>query len=165
MTARILVAGVGNVFCGDDGFGVAVIAALRSRPARAGVSLMDAGIRTLDLGYALLDGWDAVLFVDAAPRGHAPGTLSVIEPAPAVGEAASFPPPIAHGLGLEQVLASALASGARLGAVRIVACEPASLGPEEGALGLSPEVERAVPEGARLVEELVAELGAEVGDA
>ena len=77
---RILVAGIGNVFFGDDGFGVAVAGRLAaSRRCRAGVDVVDFGIRGMDLAYALRD-YDVAIFVDAVPRGGAPGTLYVIEP-------------------------------------------------------------------------------------
>jgi hydrogenase maturation protease len=80
MTTRILVAGVGNIFLGDDGFGVEVALALSNRPLPESVKVKDFGIRGFDLAYALLDPWDAVIIVDALPRGEAPGTLYVVEP-------------------------------------------------------------------------------------
>src|SRR5947209_3209759 len=75
-------AGVGNIFLGDDAFGVEVAQRLARRPLPAGVRVVDFGIRGLDLTYALLDPYDAVVLVDAAPRGNAPGTLYVLEPEP-----------------------------------------------------------------------------------
>ena len=77
---RVLVAGIGNVFLGDDGFGVALAGRLAERRLPAGVEVVDFGIRGMDLAYALLDGYDAVILLDATPRGGAPGTLYVIEP-------------------------------------------------------------------------------------
>ena len=79
---KILVAGIGNIFLGDDAFGVEVAQRLLRRPQPDGVRVVDFGIRGLDLTYALLDGWDVAILVDAAPRGEPPGTLSVIEPEP-----------------------------------------------------------------------------------
>jgi hydrogenase maturation protease len=77
---RVLVAGVGNVFLGDDGFGVEVArAAGRRDPARLG-PVGDFGIRGVHLAYELLEGYEAAILVDAAPRGEAPGTVYVIEP-------------------------------------------------------------------------------------
>ena len=77
----ILVAGIGNVFLGDDGFGVAVAGRLgRGASCPPGVDVVDFGIRGMDLAYALHDGYDAVVLLDAVPRGGAPGTLYVIEP-------------------------------------------------------------------------------------
>ena len=83
MTSRVLVAGVGNIFLGDDAFGVEVVRRLAGqtgRPLPDGVRVIDFGIRGLDLAYALCDGYDAVIVVDAAFRGRPPGTLYVIEP-------------------------------------------------------------------------------------
>src|SRR5438270_10803156 len=77
---RVLVAGIGNIFLGDDAFGVEVAQRLAQRPLPAGVRVVDFGIRGLDLTYALLDGQDAVILVDATLRGGPPGTLYVIEP-------------------------------------------------------------------------------------
>ena len=80
MTPSILIAGVGNIFLGDDAFGVEVVRALGTRQLPDGVVVADYGIRGFDLAYALLDPWDAVVIVDALPRGGAPGTLYTIEP-------------------------------------------------------------------------------------
>ncbi len=80
MSHRILIACVGNIFLGDDAFGVEVARELATRQLPEGVSVIDFGIRAFDLAYALLDPWDAVILVDAVPRGDAPGTLYTIEP-------------------------------------------------------------------------------------
>ncbi|MEA2324360.1 MAG: hydrogenase maturation protease, partial [Solirubrobacteraceae bacterium] len=101
--ARILVAGIGNVFLGDDGFGVALADRLARRALPAGVDVVDYGIRGMDLAYALHDGWDAVLLLDAVPRGQAPGTLYVIEPEPPEEPGV----PDAHGMDPVSVLALA----------------------------------------------------------
>ena len=85
--ARILVAGIGNIFLGDDGFGVEVARRLAERERAPGVDVVDFGIRGMDLAYAL-QGYDAVVFVDAAPRGERPGTLSVVQPDPEPGDVA-----------------------------------------------------------------------------
>jgi len=155
MTARrILVAGIGNVFMGDDGFGVAVIQRLAELPRREGVVLMDAGIRGIDLTYALTDGYDAAILVDAAPRGRAPGTLYVIEPR--LPDAA--PPALldAHAMDPVKVLVAARALGRSVETVRVVGCEPAELGtPEEPQLGLSAPVAASVVPAIHLVEELL----------
>src|ERR1700734_1751902 len=82
---RILIAGIGNIFLGDDAFGSEVARRLAARPMPDGVKVVDFGIRGFDLTYALLDGSDATILVDATPRGGPPGTLYVIEPDP--GEA------------------------------------------------------------------------------
>src|SRR3712207_6645350 len=103
MSKRILVAGIGNIFLGDDGFGVEVVRRLAGRELPAGVDVQDFGIRGLDLMYALGDGYDAAVLVDAVPRGEPPGTLSVIEPEPEADDV----PLDAHGMDPAKVLALA----------------------------------------------------------
>lgn len=78
----ILIAGIGNVFLGDDAFGIEVVRRLTSRPRQEGVRVVDFGIRGLDLAWAIGDGYDGVVLVDALPRGAAPGTVSVLEVTP-----------------------------------------------------------------------------------
>jgi hydrogenase maturation protease len=152
---RILVAGVGNVFLGDDGFGVEVSRRLAKRALPEGVRVVDFGIRGLDLTYALLDGWDAAILVDAAPRGGEPGTLYVIEPKPDPQVVAAVEP---HAMDPAKVLSLVREMGGTPPVMRVVACEPAAAGEFE--MGLSPAVEAAVDPAVALVEELVQELGA-----
>jgi hydrogenase maturation protease len=157
---RVLVAGIGNVFLADDGFGVVVVQALLTQARRAGVHIVDFGIRGLDLAYALQDGWDAVIFVDAAPRGLAPGTLSVIEPA-VDAEPAS---PSAHAMDPVSVLRLARTLGHVPACVRIVACEPQILVPPddpEMVMELSPPVRAAVDGAVRLVQQVIDEIVSE----
>lgn len=162
---RILVAGIGNIFLGDDGFGVEVARRLLARPVPPGVDVVDYGIRGLDLAYALQNGYDAVIMIDAAPRGLAPGTVSLIEPtlvAPATEGAGVLVEP--HGMDPVRVLRLAQSLGAALPTVRLVACEPAVLEPEEGGdlpLGLSEPVLAAVASAIELVESLIEELRSE----
>lgn len=156
MTApRTLVAGVGNVFLGDDGFGVEVVRRLAERPAREDVSVVDFGIRGFDLTYALLE-YERVILVDAAPRGGTPGTLYVIEPDLAgLGDAGACAA-LGHGLVPARALAMAQAMGARLRYVRVVGCEPARVHDgDEIAVGLSPPVAGAVDGAVALVEDLL----------
>jgi len=159
---RVLVAGVGNIFLGDDGFGVEVARRLESRPRRPGVEVADFGIRGVDLAYALGDGWDAVVIVDAAPRGGAPGSLYVIEPDDPELETSAPCAPDAHGMDPEKVLWLARRLGGPPTRALIVGCEPALVPTappgEEVVAGLSPVVERAVTEAVKLVEALVAQL-------
>ncbi|HXC92336.1 MAG TPA: hydrogenase maturation protease [Stellaceae bacterium] len=159
----VLVAGIGNIFHGDDGFGVAVAALLGRRPLPAGVTVKDFGIRGLDLTYALLDGYAAAILVDAAARGEPPGTLYVIEPE--VAAAGPAPEDLLlspHELDPARVLRLARALGGECRRVVVVACEPASLGDAEwGALGLTPPVAAAVAPAADLVEQLIRQLIAE----
>ena len=162
MTARrILVAGVGNVFFGDDGFGVEVARRLGERPQPDGVDVVDFGIRGLDLTYALLAGYDAAILVDALPRGGAPGTLYVIEPEVEPADAPSIE---THGMDPMKVLKLAAAMGGRLPLLRVVGCEPAPRSEAaEMTMGLSPAVAVAAADAVRLVEALVAELREGVG--
>lgn len=141
---RVLVAGIGNIFLGDDGFGVEVIRRMSSRLVPEGVSLRDFGIRGLDLAYALNEPWDMVILVDAVPRGEKPGTMFVLEPA-AEDLEANFPGGIqAHGMDPVQAIRMAKSLGEIPQRMLVVGCEPADLGGEDGAMGLSPEVESAV---------------------
>jgi hydrogenase maturation protease len=155
---RILVAGIGNVFLGDDGFGVAVARRLASQRLPEGVDVVDFGIRGMDLAYALQGDYDAVVFVDTAPRGEPPGTLSVIEPELEPGEVAID----THGMDPVRVLGLARALGRVPERVLVVACEPERIvhGEHDEDLvdELSPPVAAAVDEAVRLVTELTAEL-------
>jgi len=155
---RVLVAGIGNVFLGDDGFGVEVVRRLGRRPATPGVDVVDFGIRGMDLAYALQRDYDAAIFVDAAERGEPPGTLSVIEPGLAGDAGAAVE---THGMDPVRVLRLARELGRVPERTLVVACEPATLGgeePEDVLVALSGPVGAAVDEAVGLVESLVAEL-------
>ncbi|HEX5566009.1 MAG TPA: hydrogenase maturation protease [Streptomyces sp.] len=158
--ARILVAGIGNVFLADDGFGPEVVGALRGRALPDGVHVADFGIRGMDLAYRLLEGYHTALLVDAAPHGQPPGTLSVIEPRIEDFDLQAVPE--AHAMDPVKVLALARRLGdGRLPRILVVGCEPLvrMRGDEpDVAVGLSEPVRRAVDEAAGLVESLVAEL-------
>ena len=154
---RILVAGIGNVFLGDDGFGVALAARLAAGPLPPGVEVVDYGIRGMDLAYALGDGWSAVVLLDAAPTGQPPGTLSLIEP-----ELEDIEPSIdAHGMDPVKVLGLARALGGPLPRTLVVACAPEIVmtGEEEDVVAeLSPPLLAALDAGVELVESLLREL-------
>lgn len=156
MTARrTLVAGVGNIFLGDDGFGVEVVRRLAERPAREDACVVDFGIRGIDLTYALLD-YDRVILVDATPRGRAPGTLYVLEPNLTQLDGSDTRALEAHSLIPERALAAAQAMGGRLRFVRVVGCEPAEVpGADDISVGLSPPVAAAVDGAVSLVESLL----------
>ncbi|EFL30054.1 hydrogenase expression/formation protein [Streptomyces viridochromogenes DSM 40736] len=146
MSARLLVAGVGNIFLADDAFGPEVVRALERRPLPPEVRVRDFGIRGMDLAYALLDGHDAVVLVDAAVRGHEPGTLSLIEPE-LPDRASGGAPPEAHGMDPAKVLALAAHLGEEpLPRVLVLACEPELRAPadEDIAPGVSATVREAV---------------------
>ena len=154
---RILVAGVGNIFLGDDAFGSEVARRLACRPLPDGVRVVDFGIRGLDLTYALLDSYEAVILVDAVPRGGRPGTLYVLEPAPSPGEA--VPAVEGHNLDPANVLRLAAAMGGQVGRLLLVGCEPSP--PDEAdemRAGLSAPVQAAADEAVVLIESLVGRL-------
>ena len=158
---RILVAGIGNIFLGDDGFGVAVARRLARRELPTGVEVADFGIRGMDLAYALQSDYDAVVFVDTAPRGEVPGTISVIEPELDPDEVTIE----THGMDPLRVLGLARALGRVPPRVLVVACEPERIvhGEHDDDLvgELSAPVRAAVDEAVRVVESLLAELAAE----
>jgi hydrogenase maturation protease len=161
-SVRVLVAGIGNIFMGDDAFGVEVARRLAERELPAGVEVGDFGIRGIDLMYALGEGYDAAVFVDAVPRGEPPGTLSVIEPRPDDGEATID----AHGMDPVKVLALARQVGSVPERILIVGCEPAvrMTGHEDEVVGeLSEPVRAAIDPGVALVESVVGELMEEGG--
>ena len=155
---KVLVAGIGNTFLSDDGFGVEVIARLRERELAAHVELVDTGIRGMHLAYQLLDGYDVLVLVDAVRRGSDPGTLYVLEHDLDAPQEGDFDP---HGMDPAAVLAqldglaSAMGLERPVGRVLVVGCEPASL--DEG-MGLSPAVAAAVEPAVDTVTTLVTQL-------
>jgi len=153
----ILVAGIGNIFLGDDAFGVEVVRRLARRELPEQVRVVDFGIRGLDLTYALLDGYEAVILVDAVPRGEVPGTLFVLEPTR--GEAVESAAIEAHSMDPVKVLRLAEAMGGRVECLLLVGCEPAPADDEEDMReGLSAPARASVDEAVRLIESLVARL-------
>ena len=161
MRPRILVAGIGNIFLGDDAFGVEVARRLASHERSEEVRVVDFGIRGLDLTYALLDGYEAVILVDAAPLGKRPGTLYVLEPhgeGPPDMEGAC-PPIEMHNLDPAKVLRLAAALGGQVGRLLLVGCEPVPPDePEEMRDSLSEPVRAAVDLAVPLISSLVAKL-------
>jgi len=153
----ILVAGIGNIFLGDDAFGSEVARRILQRPVMINAVVKDFGIRAVDLLYSLLDNCDRVIIVDATPRGGEPGSIYLIEPAEADfgGIPASLDP---HSMNPMRVLALARSMGAEIRNVRIVGCEPETTGSaDSGTIGLSPRVAQAVPKAIQLIESLVQE--------
>lgn len=152
---RVLVAGLGNVFEGDDGFGVEVVRRLAGQFWPAGVEVRDFGIRGVHLAYQLLEPYDLVVLVDAVQRGGAPGTLYRIEhwiDATAPAPAADAPMMDAHDLAPDGVLALVPRLGGTLPRVVVVGCEPATIAP---GMALSAAVAGSVESAALLVTELV----------
>ena len=158
----MLVAGAGNIFLSDDGFGSEVVRGLEGESWPDSVRVKDFGVSAVHLAYELEEGYDTVVLVDASPRGERPGTLSVIEAALEKTSNGDDPPLFdPHGVTPDTVLALVSKAGGRVGRVLVVACEPATL--EEG-IGLSAPVAAAVDDGRRLVRDLVEEaLGARTG--
>jgi hydrogenase maturation protease len=152
----VLVAGIGNIFLGDDAFGVEVVRRLGSRVLPQGVRVADFGIRGFDLAYALQDGYQTTILVDACPHGEAPGTLYVIEPDleglddPGAQQAIE-----GHAMNPVSVLRMARAMNIEVKNVLLLGCEPETLGGEEGQMGLSAPVEAAVEEAVNLMESLI----------
>jgi hydrogenase maturation protease len=163
MSGRILVAGIGNIFLGDDGFGCEVVRRLAERELPEGVEVGDFGIRGMDLAYALMDPYEAVVFVDAVPRGEEPGTVYLIEAeVPEEGEVALD----THGMDPVNVIRLARVLGAEIPRTLVVGCEPKVVLSGEQyddmLMELSAPVEAAVEEAAKLVQSLVEEIyGAE----
>jgi hydrogenase maturation protease len=155
---RVLVAGIGNVFLGDDGWGVALAGRLASRVQPRGVQVVDFGIRGMDLAYAMQDDYAAVVFLDATPRGRAPGTLYVIEPE--LDDIATTVD--AHGMDPVKVLALARTLGAEtLPRTLVVGCEPQtrmSAEDERIVAELTEPVRASLDEAVTLVEDLLADL-------
>ncbi|HEX8772757.1 MAG TPA: hydrogenase maturation protease [Pyrinomonadaceae bacterium] len=162
---RILVAGIGNIFLGDDGFGCEVLRRMTARTWPDAVRLVDFGIRGFDLAYALMDGYDVTIFVDATPRGGEPGTLYTIEPNldELNGLDAQAMMVETHGMNPMKVLAMVRAMGGEFKRILLVGCEPETFGPEEGQMGLSEPVESAVEEAVGIVESLVRKILSEQG--
>jgi hydrogenase maturation protease len=164
MPRRVLIAGIGNIFLGDDGFGVEVVGRLSGRRLPEGVEVVDFGIRGMDLAYALHEDYDLVVFVDATPRGGEPGTVYLIEPEIEEDEPVSLD---THGMDPVKVIRLARALGARPARTLVVGCEPQVIPGRRGGsqthpyddmlMELSEPVRAAVEEAAKLVESLVTE--------
>jgi hydrogenase maturation protease len=148
MNARVLVAGVGNIFLGDDGFGSAVVRALQNERLEH-AKIEDFGIAGMHLAFELSAGYERAIVVDLTARGGTPGTLYVIEP----GLVAAGPPPDAHRMDLSNVFAFVRTLGAEAPPIEIVGCEPQTVDED---IGLSPPVAAAVEPAAALVRKLIA---------
>jgi hydrogenase maturation protease len=157
---RILVAGIGNIFKGDDAFGVEVAQRLSRRTLPPDVEVIDFGIRGIDLTYALLDGYSSAVLIDAAQRGGQPGTVYVIEPDQLTGDPAPEDLLMSpHDLDPAKVLRVASALGANCDHIILVACEPLTFGDDqEGYMGLSAPVAAAVDVAVGIVEQVLQDL-------
>lgn len=166
---RLLIACIGNILLGDDGFGVEVARRLAGHRYPDGVQVVDFGIRGVELAYTLLDGCETLVLVDAVPRGGSPGTLYLIEPelpvpgvGAGVGMGAEAVAMDAHSMDPMKVLAYARTLGARPGRVLLVGCEP-ERGADDGddldlRMSLSEPVRAAVEEAVRMIDALVERL-------
>jgi hydrogenase maturation protease len=160
VTDRILIAGIGNIFLSDDAFGTEVAHRLSGRALPDGVRVEDYGIRGVHLAYDLLEGYDALVLVDAVPMGEPPGTLAVIQPevaalSPSTPEGGASPVVDAHTMSPDIVLATLTRLGGSVDRIVIVGCQPGNL--DEG-IGLSPVVQGAVVDAVDLCLEVVADI-------
>ncbi len=154
---KLLVAGIGNIFFGDDAFGSEVARELMRRPQPEGVKVDDFGIRSYDLAYALMEGCDAIL-IDAVPRGEPPGTLYLIELGFENLGGGGDSIPDAHSLTPVSVRQMVKAMSGRTGRLLLVGCEPSVLESDDGQMGLSASVQAAVPRAIEMIESLIHEL-------
>jgi hydrogenase maturation protease len=156
-TKRILIAGIGNIFMADDAFGVEVAGRLAKQSFPTGVRVADFGIRGFDLAYALMEGYETTILVDAYPGQGESGALFVLEPdlqdLNSAGTQQGFIEP--HAMNPINVLRMATSMGGQLKRVLLVGCVPATLGPEEGQMGLSEPVAAAVGDAVKLIDSLV----------
>jgi len=151
MRPRVLIAGVGNIFLGDDGFGVEVASQLAREPLPEWVKAADFGIRGIHLAYELLEGYETLILVDALPRGEEPGTVSLVE---RLSDQATGVQPDAHSMDPRTVFAYLESMEGPVPRTLIVGCEPLRT---EEEIGLSEPVQRAVPEAVRLIHDLLAD--------
>jgi hydrogenase maturation protease len=159
MGGRVLIAGIGNIFLGDDGFGVEVAGRLAKVDLPEWVTVADYGISGMHLAYDLASGVDTAILVDAMPRGEEPGTVCVIEPEVkpdrrAAGESSAGPAAFfdGHGMQPDVVLGMLDTLGANISKVLIVGCEPASV---DYGIGLSEPVTAAVDKAVQVVLDLI----------
>ena len=159
MTSQVLVAGIGNIFLGDDAFGCEVVRALTKYQFPANVRVVDFGIRGFDLAYALLDGYDFTILIDAAPRGEPAGTVYTIEPDLEQLEQLEHQNVTmeTHGMNPMKVLQLVRSMGGTFKKILLVGCEPATFGPEEGQMGLSPAVATSVDRAVQVIMDLISE--------
>lgn len=160
MKPSILVAGIGNIFQGDDAFGVAVAQRLSALELPKHVTVMDVGIRAIDLAFALLSDHDLTILVDVTYRGGAPGTLYTIEIEPDdIPDAAHSASLVnSHGLDPVGVLSLAKSMGAPFRKILLVGCEPEILDRDDsGHIGLSEAIEAAVDPAIQIIRQLINE--------
>jgi len=155
---KILVAGIGNVFYRDDAFGCEVVRQLKLRDLPEEVTVTDFGVRSFDLAHALMDNFDAIILVDATPRGQAPGMVYLIEPDLRELENIEAAAMDAHRMNPVSVIRMAQAHGGIGGKLFLVGCEPEILEDDSGAMGLSKKVQEVVLEAVAMIESLITKL-------
>lgn len=155
---QILVAGIGNIFLGDDAFGVEVVRRLMKHDLPDYIHIVDFGIRSFDLAYAILLDYRAVILVDAVQRGQAPGTVYLIEPDLSDLDALAGELPEAHSMNPVKVLHLVKQFGGQPKRLFLVGCEPAVLETEDGYIGLSEPVQPAVDEAIGMIKSLISNI-------
>ncbi|HSZ77989.1 MAG TPA: hydrogenase maturation protease [Chthoniobacterales bacterium] len=156
--SKILVAGTGNIFLGDDAFGSEVARRLMSERLPPEVRVIDFGIRTYDLAYAILDGYDVTILIDITAQGQAPGTVYLIEPD--LNQLDQFDTNLAdaHSMNPVRVLQMLRRFGSSPGKLYLIGCEPAILEVEDGEIGMSETVEKSVPRAIEWIKTLIDDL-------
>jgi len=152
---RVLVAGIGNIFLGDDGFGCEVIRRLTVESLPPEVQVIDFGIRSHDLAYALTDDYETIILVDATARGEPPGTVYLVELDPGRLDDVDSAEVDAHSMNPVRVLQMAQSLRPITGKVYLVGCEPASLERDDGQFLLSLEVRQAIPDALATIKKVV----------
>jgi hydrogenase maturation protease len=155
---RILIAGIGNIFLGDDAFGVEVVRELAQHELPPEVRVKDFGIRGYDLAFALTEAYDAAILVDATPRGEIPGTAYLIEPDLTNLGQSEVSSVDGHSMDPVRILQMTESLGGRPARVYLVGCEPGEVDFEEGRMGLSDSVQAAVPKAVEMIKSLVRNL-------
>ena len=148
MSARVLIAGIGNIFQGDDAFGVEVVRRLMMQAMPEEIDVRDFGIRGFDLAYAMMESWELVILVDVMQRGGAPGTLYVLEHIDDFRPANELQP---HGMDPISALELTKALGGTIPPTIVIGCEPQELGGADGVMGLSAAVNGAIGPAIKLV--------------
>jgi len=159
---NVLIAGIGNIFAGDDAFGCEVARLLMKRRLPPHVRVVDFGIRGLDLAYALLDKPDLTILVDATPQGGVPGTIYTIEPDLKDLDCGANDSLDGHSVDPLRVLRIVKTMDGELGSILLIGCEPSDLGGEEGRMGLTPVVAAAVEHAADIAVSLLQKAFVEV---
>jgi len=155
---KILVAGIGNIFMGDDAFGSEVARRLTNELWPPEVRVTDFGIRSYDLAYALMEGYDVTILVDATSRQQPPGTVYLIELDLSQLDHLDETMADAHSMSPVKVLQMLRTFGSSPGRLYLVGCEPAILEVEDGEIGLSKIVEASIPRAIELIKSLVNDL-------